>query len=384
MNSPSLVDVVRRHGRAYLARFGKAVLPSHARALRDIARCRTPALGGHVAECETCGAQHLRYHSCRNRACPQCGAERTASWLARQRELLLPVAYFHVVFTLPSELRYVVRSYQKKLLSVAFRAAFDSLSALCADAKYLGGRIGALAVAHTWTRSLEWHPHIHMLVPGGALTKDGKWVTVSKRKVRFLVPEGALARKFWGRFMHLARKALPEYRFPDLPRKKRWIVRCKETVQGSERVLEYLGRYVNRTALSNHAILACTDQAVTFRYKDSRDYKTKVVTTSPHEFLRRFLQHVPSRGFHRVRQFGLLHARQRPTLLRLQLMLGRGHSCEKDSSGTGRPLRRCPTCHSTALRNGRCLSAEECIAMATQLLALQQRPRGPPPEVTQT
>src|SRR5512145_1148022 len=211
------------------------------------------------------------------------------------------------------------QSYQKKLLSVLFRAAFDSLSALCTDTKYLGGRIGALAVAHTWTRSLEWHPHIHMLVPAGALTRNEKWVTLSKRKVRFLVPEGALARKFWGRFMHLARRALPQYRFPDLPRRKRWIVYCKETVQGSERVLEYLGRYVNRTALSNHAILACTDQAVTFRYQDSRDSKTRVMTLHPHEFLRRFLQHLPPRGFHRVREFGLLHARQRHALLRLQL-----------------------------------------------------------------
>lgn len=384
MNSPSLVDVVRRHGPAYLARFGKAVLPSHARALRDIARCRTPALGGHIAACETCGAQHLRYHSCRNRACPQCGAERTASWLARQRELLLPVAYFHVVFTLPSELRYVVRSYQKKLMSVLFRAAFDALSALCADAKYLGGRIGALAVAHTWTRSLEWHPHIHMLVPAGALTKDDRWVTVSKRKVRFLVPQGALARKFWGRFMHLARRALPQYRFPDLPRKKRWIVYCKETVQGSEQVLEYLGRYVNRTALSNHSILACTDQSVTFRYQDSREHKTRVMTLHPHEFLRRFLQHVPPRGFHRVRQFGLLHARQRHTLSRLQLMLGNGRRCETKPGNPTRLLRRCPLCRSTALRRGRLLSSAECLAMTTQLVAPQQRSRGPPPEVSRT
>lgn len=337
-----------------------------------------------MAECETCGAQHLRYHSCRNRACPQCGAERTASWLARQRELLLPVAYFHVVFTLPSELRYVVRSYQKKLLSVLFRAAFDSLSALCTDPKYLGGRIGALAVAHTWTRSLEWHPHIHMLVPAGALTKDDRWVTVSKRKVRFLVPQGALARKFWGRFMHLARRALPQYRFPDLPRKKRWIVYCKETVQGSEQVLEYLGRYVNRTALSNHSILACTDQSVTFRYQDSREHKTRVMTLHPHEFLRRFLQHVPPRGFHRVRQFGLLHARQRHTLSRLQLMLGRARRGETKPGSPTRLLRQCPTCHSTALRNGRHLSGAECAAMAAQLPAPQQKPRGPPREGIQT
>lgn len=265
-----------------------------------------------------------------------------------------------------------------------FRAAFDSLSALCTDTKYLGGRIGALAVAHTWTRSLEWHPHIHMLVPAGALTKNDKWVTLSKRKVRFLVPEGALARKFWGRFMHLARRALPQYRFPDLPRRKRWIVYCKETVQGSERVLEYLGRYVNRTALSNHAILACTDQAVTVRYRDSRDSKTRVMTLHPHEFLRRFLQHLPPRGFHRVREFGLLHVRQRHTLLRLQLMLGSGRRIETKPGSPTRLLRRCPMCRSTALRRGRHLSGADCSAMKAQLLAPPQRSRGPPPEVSQT
>jgi ribosomal protein L37E len=154
---PRLADVVRRHAARYLARYGDAVLPSHLRALRAISLCRTPALGGHSALCTRCGHEHLLYHSCRNRACPQCGHDATERWLDHQRELLLPVQYFHVVFTLPSELRRVVRSHQRVLLAVLCRAAFESLSALCRDPKWLGGRIGALAVLHTWTRTIEWH-----------------------------------------------------------------------------------------------------------------------------------------------------------------------------------------------------------------------------------
>src|SRR5262249_49780940 len=150
---------------------------------KDIVLCRTPALGGHIAHCDDCAREHLLYHSCRNRACPRCGYGATTTWLSRQRDLLLPVPYFHVVFTLPSELRRLVRTHQKALLSILFRAAFDSLGALCADPRSLGGRIGALAVLHTWTRTLEWHPHVHMLVPAGGLGFDGHtWLAVPTRR----------------------------------------------------------------------------------------------------------------------------------------------------------------------------------------------------------
>jgi hypothetical protein len=215
---PSLADVVRRHGPEYVARFGRTVLPSHARALRDIARCRTPEMGGHIVECEACGAEHPQHHSCRNRACGQCGADRTASWLQQQYELLLPVPYFHVVFTVPSELRFVIRSHPRELLSALVRAAVESLSTLCEDPRHLGGHIGALAVLHTWTRALEWHPHVHLLVPGGALDRNGRWVTVVRRKKRFLVPVRALSKRFRGRFVRLARQALLAVLLPNLPK----------------------------------------------------------------------------------------------------------------------------------------------------------------------
>jgi len=181
---PELADIVRPHGAAYLAKHGAAVLPSHVRALDAIARCRTPEMGGHLARCEACGREHVLYHSCRHRACPKCGFDSTTRWLAKQRELILPARYFHVVFTVPSEFRRLIRAHQKVLLTTLFRAAFESLSRLCADQRFLGAKeIGALAVLHTWSRTLEWHPHIHMLVPGGGLAADGlSWLRVPRRR----------------------------------------------------------------------------------------------------------------------------------------------------------------------------------------------------------
>jgi hypothetical protein len=230
-----LADVVRRHGPAYLRRFGAAVLPSHVRALDDIARCRTPALGGHLAVCTHCDEEHLLYHSCRNRACPRCGHDTTARWLARQRQLLLPVPYFHVVFTLPEELRRLVRSHQRALVGALFRAAFDAVAALARDDHFLGAQIGALAVLHTWTRTLEWHPHVHMLVPAGGLAPDGRtWRPLPRRKRRFLAPVHALAKLFRGRFLALARRALPGVSFPTIPWSKRWVVFAKPVAHGAD------------------------------------------------------------------------------------------------------------------------------------------------------
>src|SRR5512141_746817 len=186
-----LADVVRRHGPAYMDRHGASMLPSHVHAVKAILRCRTPEMGGHLAACPRCGSEHLLYHSCRHRACPRGGYDATTRWLCRQHELLLPVL---------------------------FQAAFASLAALCADLRYLGARIGALAVLHTWTRTLEYHPHVHMLVPGGGLAPDGRtWLATPRRRTRYLVPERALAKLFRGRFLGLARRALPGVVFPHIP-----------------------------------------------------------------------------------------------------------------------------------------------------------------------
>jgi hypothetical protein len=275
------------------------------------------------------------------------------------------------VFTLPAELRHVVRSNQRVLLRVLFQAAFQSLSALCADPHWLGGRIGALAVLHTWTRTLEYHPHIHMLVPAGALAPDGcTWLLPKTRRKSFLVPARALAQHFRGRFLHLARRALPQVTFPEIPWGKRWVVFAKPSVQGPQRILQYLGRYVHRTALSDKAIVACDDQTVTFGYRDSRDHQKKTMTLPAHEFLRRFLQHVPAKGLHRVRAFGLLHPAHRLTWKRLQLLLASPvakaptDSHPADQTPTTKPRLRCPHCQTGSLRLLRRLCPLQCMLMA--------------------
>ena len=315
---PTLTEVVRHHGPHYLAHHSGRLLPSHVRALRAISTCRTGALGGHLAHCARCESEHVLYHSCRHRACPQCGHDATGRWLSRQRELMLPVPYFHVVFTLPAELRRVVRAHQRALLPVLFRAAFEALAALSADPKFVGGQIGALAVLHTWTRTLEWHPHLHVLVPGGALATDGRtWLPIRTRRKRFLVPVKALAQRFRARFLHLVRRQLGSGALPPVPWSKAWVVFAKPAVQGADSVLAYLGRYVHRTAISDKAIVASDESKVTFAYRDSRDHARKHMTLPAHEFLRRFLQHVPAKGLHRVcpatRRSRRRAARPRPT-----------------------------------------------------------------------
>lgn len=377
---PRLADVVQGHGPAYLERHGASILPSHARAIQAILHCRTPAMGGHVAVCEQCGTEHLLYHSCRNRACPQCGYDATERWLEHQRGLLLPVPYFHVVFTLPAELRQLVRTHQKPLIAALFQAAFESLAALCADPRFLGGKIGALAVLHTWTRTLEWHPHIHMLVPGGALAPDGRtWLPVPHHRKRFLVPVRALAKLFRGRFLHLARKALPGISFPHIPWGKRWVVFAKPVVQGAEKVLDYLGRYVHKTAISEHAIVHCDEKNVTFRYRDSRDKRRKTMTLPADEFLRRFLQHVLPRSMHRVRSFGLLHSAHRDTLRRLQLLLmPRSGVVEALPPQATRSRVHCPQCKMRSLRFLRRVDPERWISAGVATAVLIHPARAPP------
>lgn len=379
-----LADVLRRHGPDYLRRHGEAVLPSHVRAVREITQCRTAALGGHLAQCTQCSEHHVLYHSCRHRACPSCGHDAASRWLRNQHSLLLPVQYFHVVFTLPSELRRPVRSHQRVLLSVLFQAAFESLSALCADRRYLGGKIGALAVLHTWTRTLEWHPHVHMLVPAGALAADGRtWLEPKDRRKPFLVPVRALSELFRGRFLSLARAALPDERL-HVPSKP-WVVFSKPAVQGAQRVLQYLGRYVQRTALTDKAILGCDEHTVRVRYRDSADGRSRCMTLPPQEFLRRFLQHVPAKGLHRVRAFGLLHPSHRSTLRQLQLTLAQDARApapdadDLDGSPTVRPTTRCPRCHTPTLQRVHRLSVEECFALANAATAAARQARAPPP-----
>ena len=327
-----LADIVSTYGADYLKQFGDSMLPSHRRALFDIAACRTEQMGGHVTECPICGHQDYSYHSCKNRSCPKCHGNDTKRWLEKREAELLPTRYFHLVFTLPSELRDIVRSNQKKLYAILMQAAAETLLKLGRDGKFVGGKLGILAVLHTWTRALEQHPHVHMLVPAGGLDKDGLWRCARKK---FLVPVEALSTGFRGRFMTLARAALPETVFPSEVWDKKWVVFCRPTFRKEKQVLRYLGRYVHRIAISNNRIESCEDGRVTFRYQNSDTQQWKRMSLPATEFLRRYLQHVLPQGFHKVRYYGLLSPANRFTLKRIQLLLAeRSRSAQADQEGT--------------------------------------------------
>jgi len=341
----TLAEIVTRHGDDYLQEFGAKMLPSHRRALFDIAACRTESMGGHVDQCEECGHQLYLYHSCKNRSCPKCHGTETKLWLKKRELELLPVRYFHLVFTLPSELRDPVRKNQKLLYDILIKAAVETLTTIGLDPKYIGGKLGILAVLHTWTRALEHHPHVHMLVPAGGLDKDGIW---RESRKDFLVPVQALSRGFRYRFMKMARKALPAESFSQEVWKKEWVVFCKPTFNRARKVLRYLGRYVHRIAITNNRILAMDNGAVTFRYQNSDTRQWKTMPLPANEFLRRYLQHVLPQGFHKVRYYGLLSPRNRVTLKRLQLLLldRRREAAVKsaDTPDPPKPERRCPCC----------------------------------------
>ena len=314
----SIAEIVREHGPAYLERFGESVLPSHVRALIDIASCRTPNQGGHLLECDDCGHREYVYHSCRNRACPRCHARQTAAWTAARAAELLPVRYHHLVFTLPAELREPARRSQTVLLGALMGAAAEALQALARDPRFAGGCLAVLAVLHTHTRAQIWHPHVHLLVPGVAVTDTRDVCRISDR---FLLPVRRLSPVFRAKFAARVRRALPDFEMPGAVWRKRWVVFSRPCVEGSRAVLDYLARYVCRGPLGDHAILSADDQHVTFRYTDNRTRQTRVVTLAPVEFLRRYLQHTLPQGFHRVRYYGLWAPASRTVLRTLQLTL---------------------------------------------------------------
>jgi len=298
-----VADVLRQYGPAYLEQFGDRMLPSQRRACEDLLRCRTAALGGHLYECNECGHLHYSYHSCRNRSCPKCHTRDTQAWLEQRQTELLAVPYYHVIFTLPSELRPLVRRHQKSLYGLVMQAAAGALLQLTADPHYVGGRVGVMAVLHTWSSTLTYHPHVHCLVTGGGASPDGQqWLPA---RPDYLVPVRALSKLFRGIVLDRLGRQFPEIGLPPAVRQKDWVVHCKPAVQGTQKVLEYLARYVYRVALTNRRIVALKDGKVTFRYRASRTGQTKTMTLDAPEFLRRFLQHVLPRGVHKVRYYGL-------------------------------------------------------------------------------
>jgi Putative transposase/Transposase zinc-binding domain len=342
-----LAAVVRKHGPEYLEKFGDRMPYNHKRALTAIADCRTEAMGGHLEECDQhCGHVRYSYHSCKNSSCPKCHDADTKKWLEKQEAQLLPIPYFHFVVTLPACLREVIRSHQQALYAVLFQAAIAALTKLGLDRKYLGGLLGMVAVLHTWTRAKEYHPHLHILIPGGALDKDGVWRPARKK---FLVPVKALSPIFRAMFMKRARKALPKETFPKEVWDHDWVIFARPTFKKTKKVLTYLSRYVYRVAIANNSILAMDNDQVTFKYQNSTTREWKTMLLPAMEFLRRVLQHVLPKGFHKVRYYGLLHPAHKVTLKRLQLLLmerdsKRTAAIEQEVAARSETVPICPCC----------------------------------------
>ena len=347
-----VADVFRRYGDAYLQTFGPQMLPSHRRAFYDILQCRTAAMGGHVYRCDQCAREQYAYHSCKNRSCPKCQTEETEIWLQQRRQELVEVPYFHLVFTIPQELRDIARRHQKVIYGVLMKAAAHSLMKLAADPRYVGGRLAIMAVLHTCTRTLGFHPHAHLLVPAGGVTEDGCWVAARKD---YLVPVTALSIIFRAVFLQMARKALPQQKFPHVPWNKSWWIDCRPTVQGTERVLRYLARYVRKGAFSNSRLIGIDDGQVTFRYQKCGERQWRTMKLPVHEFMRRFLQHVLPRGFHKVRYYGIWNPTNRQLLRRVQLLTAKKQipTATEDEPNTQRDVsadgseekpRTCPHC----------------------------------------
>jgi hypothetical protein len=328
--SIEVADIFRAAGPTYRAAHAGHLSLHQLKVMSAIEHCRTAALGGHVEACEDCGHWRIAYNSCRNRHCPKCQGAAARTWLAERKADLLPVGYFHVVFTLPAEIAAIAFHNKALVYDLLFRAAAETMLTIAADPRHLGARIGITAVLHTWGSAMTHHPHVHMIVPGGGIARDGeRWI---ESRPAFLLPVRVLGklfrRLFLTRLMELHSKDRLGFFGTLAPladqraflrhlapvRKKRWVVYAKPPFAGPEAVLAYLSRYTHRVAISNRRLVAFDETGVTLRYKDYRrdgPERQSVMTLSADEFIRRFLLHVLPRGFHRIRHYGLLASSSR-------------------------------------------------------------------------
>ncbi len=350
-----IADIFRRYGPQYREKFGQRMPKNHLKAMWDIEHCRTELLGGQIYYCEACAENHYSYHSCQNRHCPKCQNDRAEQWLQKQRDLLLPVDHFMVTPTLPSELREVARSNQAQLYDILFRTSAAALQELALDPRFVGGKIGMVGVLHTWGRDLSYHPHVHYLVPGGALSPNGKkWLS---SRAGFLVHVKPLSRLFRAKFRDELKKTELFDQVPSAVWRKEWVVHSK-AVNNGQAALKYLAPYIFRVALSNNRIVKVEDDQVPFRYKEHQSKKTKYLTLPAEEFIRRFLQHVLPKGFIKVRYYGLFSPGQRPLLNQARQLLTVAETTKLDpdseptaqpesdqtASDTAEPTLPCPTC----------------------------------------
>ena len=368
-----MADVFRRFGPAFRDQHGASLSSAQRHAMTAIERCRTAALGGHVERCGDCGHQRVSYNSCRDRNCPKCQGLARAQWLEDRQAELLDVPYFHVVFTVPAEIEVIAFQNQTVVYDILFRAASETLRTIAADPQHLGAEIGFLAVLHTWGQALTHHPHLHFLVPGGGIAPDGKsWIPCRKG---FLLPVRVLSCLFRGLFLQYLDRAFAAgelnffsahlhlnepaafRRYLTPAWKAKWVVYSKRPFAGPAQVLDYVGRYTHRVAISNNRLVSMDDDRVCFRWKDYRDdNRRKTMTLPADEFIRRFLIHVLPSGFHRIRYFGFLGNCHRARKLALcRELLGTAPAGpaanpptdyrDRLEALTGQSLRQCPHCH---------------------------------------
>jgi len=370
-----LADIVRVHGAAFRA--AQPLASVQHRALRAIERCRTAALGGELRACDACGTQRYVYHSCRNRHCPKCQTRAKERWLAARRAELLPVPYYHLVFTLPHELNALAQGNPRALYAMLFAAAAETLVEFGRNPRWLGGQIAATLVLHTWGQTLTQHLHVHGLVAAGALSQAGAWI---RSKRGFLFPVKALSMVFRGKFLAALGAALARGRltlsgstallgepraqrtFLAELRKNAWVVYAKRPLAGPEQVLQYLGRYTHRSAISNERLVSCEARTVRFRYRDyAHGARRKTLALDVQEFLRRFTRHVLPRGFNRIRHYGLLANRNKGALLARARAALNAPALATESTApesvaafwqriVGIDIARCPHCHRGTLR----------------------------------
>lgn len=337
----TMADIFVRHGPEYLKKHDKKILPSHLRAIRDIVCCRTETLGGQTWFCDDCEKTVYSFHSCRNRHCPQCQNDKADLWLDQQRDLLLPVTYFMITVTLPEEVRPVARSNQKKVYHLFFKTSAEAIQELAMDKRFVGGQIGMMGVLQTWARDQSYHLHIHYIVPGIGLSKDGK--KFKKAKKDFLIHGKPLAKKLKGKFKDALKEAGLLDRVPKAAWMKKWDTDV-EKVGSGEAAIKYLAPYIHRVAISNNNILSLKDGRVTFRYKQPKTNEWKIMPLDAHEFIRRFLQHVLPKGFVKVRYYGFMATKKRAILEKIKERLGKILSpVKKRYQKASKPF-CCPTC----------------------------------------
>ena len=356
-----IADVFRRFGGGYRARYGAAMPPSHRRALDDIPRCRTRAMGGHRHHCADCGKDVYVYHGCRNRSCPSCHAAQTREWLEARQAEILPCEHFHVTVTIPAALRNMFRKNQKVCYALLMKVAAGAVSDLCRDPKHLGAMPGILAVLHTWTGRMDYHPHVHLLATAGGVSDDGRYWRPSKPG--FLVPVRMLSRLVRGRLRAALAEKHPALHdaVPATAWREEWVANILPWSGGRDGVLAYLARYVFRIAITSARLVAMDETHVTFKWKDRKQSRWRTCRVTGEEFLRRFLQHVLPKGFHKVRYYGLWHFSRRALAARARLLLSAADvrptgtlvASVSGESGAMAPepegFRQCPHCGGTRL-----------------------------------